>query len=372
MKILTIDVSTIAHEVYAVIETSTPTYEAKVFTTQYFRALYQATLEANADHIIFAMDSPPYWRHEAYRKWYEDKVFFAEKNGFLYCQHDGNTYQISQAAPGAYFKKKLKNADIPQEITWNPYLQEKENALGNEEYLSALRAGFPKYKGDRNKTWDHSTPKDEWHMLRNDLTRRIAKAFGARCIEAKNAEADDIIAWIANNKAPEDALTIVSVDTDLDQLQENQNTVRYDPVKQLFILVEEPTYAVRIKILKGDTSDKIPSLKIPITDAKGITKIRPVGIKKAQELLEEGNIWEKAVEEKWDGQLEFNTQMIRLTASPSYIRERIQDAWNMSKEEKEGRIDQFGVGLEEIQKMKSCAGIKKIKFSGCIPEEGEE
>ena len=94
-------------------------------------------------------------------------------------------------------------------------------------------------------------------------------------IKVDEAEGDDILAVLAREvfTKKNQRVTIVTGDTDLNQLLTDKRVRQYNPMKNTFFNVLNPKKALDIKILSGDKSDNITPIK------------RGVGVVTAEKIL---------------------------------------------------------------------------------------
>lgn len=370
-SILAVDVSGVAHNVWHTIDASTPSLEKKTFRTQLFRAIYQAVLETSPDTIFFMMDSASgYWRHEVYKKFYWNKVSVAlDESGTLWMTHDLATYAIEQVGMGIFAKNEKKQDEIPS-LQWTT-LEAAETAPEFQSYLTQITDHYPKYKGGRNKSkWAQTTSRAEWIEYLKEVTEEIAQALGGAVVQVDKAEADDLMASLAVNKGADRLLYIMAEDSDMDQLQCYPFTMRYRISTKEFVVVEDPTYGVRLKTLTGDKSDNIKSIKrlVPRKPTKKDPRTmiwKSTGVDGASEILAAGNVVSRAKEEGWLEQLEFNSTMIYLGSAPAELKGKIMESMRAALKSirKSGSIYNFGIPADEIKLMRSVAVVKKVKFS---------
>lgn len=127
-------------------------------------------------------------------------------------------------------------------------------------------------------------------------------------------EADDLIASIVMNK-PEWDITLVSTDKDFYQLHTYQNFKQYDPINNKFISVLNPDAALAEKIVRGDKSDNIPSLRKGVGQ-KTFAKIYSNGL--------QDWITTNFLQEAFDR----NTKLISFKAIPIEYQQAVKDAVN--------------------------------------------
>ena len=124
-------------------------------------------------------------------------------------------------------------------------------------------------------------------------------------------EADDLIALTVMNE-PNWDITLVSTDKDFYQLHAYKNFHQWDPIKEEYIQVMNPEAALMEKIVLGDRSDNIPSLK------KG------VGTKTFAKIYSEGlNEWLSLnmLQESFDR----NTKLISFRCIPEEYKSQVKN-----------------------------------------------
>lgn len=121
---------------------------------------------------------------------------------------------------------------------------------------------YPEYKANRIAARESSIVDFNAFFPANDSFIQGLKDCAKNCqfLTIPHLEADDLIASIVMTK-PEWDITLVSTDKDFHQLHNYENFKQYDPIKNEFIAVMNPDAALAEKIVRGDKSDNIPSLK---------------------------------------------------------------------------------------------------------------
>ena len=134
------------------------------------------------------------------------------------------------------------------------------------------------YKGTRDKKRNEDVYKHE------ELLRKITNSVGIKNIYPGVLEADDVIWWLCDH-FKQDKKTVVSVDTDLYQLVD-ENTTVYTPIKDIIInksnfedIAGVPVHDyISYKSLMGDKSDNIAG--VPKCGPKRAKKLLTQNIKK--------------------------------------------------------------------------------------------
>lgn len=126
------------------------------------------------------------------------------------------------------------------------------------------KAVFPNYKANRKKDRDASDI--DWNLVfqtLNELREEIKTNFPYKVMYVPRAEADDVIAVITKNNYRFDNILIVSGDKDFQQLQRYPNVEQYSPVKEEFLVPDNPELFLREHIIRGDSGDGVPNFLSP-------------------------------------------------------------------------------------------------------------
>jgi len=127
---------------------------------------------------------------------------------------------------------------------------------------------YPEYKATRKNTCSYKNKKynigNIFKHIYNKLYPELEELYGFKIVKIDNAEADDVIAVLANKITECDKsrlIVIISNDNDYLQLV-NQKTLIWSLQNKLLNTKVEMTAQEMLlrKILKGDESDNIPSL----------------------------------------------------------------------------------------------------------------
>ena len=139
------------------------------------------------------------------------------------------------------------------------------------------RDHFPLYKAGRKTTRD-SSPKD-WTQIFESLDTiksELKEYFPYKYIEIEDAEADDIIGFLAKTQGI--PIMIISGDKDFIQLQVKENVKQYSPITKKMIIDKDPAKYLKEHIMRGDSSDGVPNFLS--TDNCIVDKIRQTPISK--------------------------------------------------------------------------------------------
>jgi hypothetical protein len=101
------------------------------------------------------------------------------------------------------------------------------------------------------------------HKTLNEVKADLHEYFPYKVLEVDSAEADDIIGTLVPRFAPHGPVIICSADRDFVQLQQYPNVKQYDPKISAYVTSDDPVKDLKIKIIKGDRGDFIPSFLSP-------------------------------------------------------------------------------------------------------------
>ncbi len=123
---------------------------------------------------------------------------------------------------------------------------------------------FPFYK--KNRKQERQNSKYDWDQVfsvLNTIRDEIKDHFPYQVLQVQNAEADDVIASLVHRYSessnPEPTL-ILSADKDFIQLHKYNFVNQYDPIRNKWIIHENPVQYLQEHIIKGDRSDGIPNI----------------------------------------------------------------------------------------------------------------
>lgn len=176
---------------------------------------------------------------------------------------------------------------------------------------------YKQYKEHRKAFRDSSVVDfDRFYMVLNDFKDDIKTLFrNFYILNLPKCEGDDIIAVLTKEVFCKngDEVIIISSDKDLNQLLKYKNVKQYDPIKKRFLESINPDRQLEIKILTGDKSDGIPSIK------------PRMGVKTAEKVLNEGIdvFLSKEGNELYKENYERNKRLIDFNFIPSDVRDSI-------------------------------------------------
>lgn len=166
---------------------------------------------------------------------------------------------------------------------------------------------------------------DKFFKVSNAFWDALKEVFkNWKWINIKGTEADDIIATITKNE-PEKDIVCISADKDFQQLYKYSNFRQYNPIKRKFVECINPSIALQIKLLCGDSSDNIPSVK------------KRLGVKTAEKLINEGTIDILLSDPSIEKRYTLNKSLIDMDMIPQDIQTGIMEIYNANNSEFDGR-----------------------------------
>ena len=198
---------------------------------------------------------------------------------------------------------------------------------------------FEQYKSNRKLSKEKS-PHD-WDKIFDTMTnirQEIEETFPWKNISVPKTEADDIIAVVAENSSPIESVLIVSSDKDFQQLQKYSNVQQWSPMKQDFLVCENPKDYLLTHIIKGDSSDGVPNiLSDDDTFVCADKRQKPCGNKKIEmwkTIYKMGELYDHKIQERWTR----NENMIDFDRIPNEIKENILKEYNKEHKPNTGKI----------------------------------
>lgn len=224
-------------------------------------------------------------------------------------------------------------------------------ACDNKKYWR--KTCFPYYKANRKKAREESGL--DWSLIFdtiNTIKEELRQFFPYRVMEIEGAEADDIIAtlaeWSFENDHKEGTLVpepnpflIISGDHDFIQLQKYKNVSQYSPIHKKFIKSElTPEKYVIEHIIKGDKGDGVPNV---FTSDDAIVKgerQKPVSSKKIQEWLD--NPSSMPTDAAFRRNYDRNKQLVDFSYIPKELKEQVINTFENTKSgDKSKLLDYF-------------------------------
>tara|TARA_R110000851_G_scaffold322138_1_gene487952 strand:- start:2581 stop:3432 length:852 start_codon:yes stop_codon:yes gene_type:complete len=216
---------------------------------------------------------------------------------------------------------------------------------------------FPLYKANRKVSKQKS--KHDWDKIFNTMTeirQEIQDNFPWKNVSVPKTEADDIIACIAKNSSPMESVLIVSADKDFQQLQKYSNVKQWSPMKQDYLVCENPEDYLLTHVISGDSSDGVPNILSDddtfVVEGK---RQKACGKKKIQ-IFKDRYIKENLIDDDVLQNWNRNQKMIDFSGIPDDIQNEIMEEFNKEHTRETKNIFQYLVDN------------KLIKLLECIEE----
>jgi hypothetical protein len=191
---------------------------------------------------------------------------------------------------------------------------------------------FPHYKASRKKA--QAKDKFDWdgfYTAFNQIKSEFKENLPYKCVEVENAEADDIIAVLAQLFSGSTDVVILSSDKDLIQL-----SVRFPRVKQFSpfhkkYISDSATYNLFEHVVRGDEGDGIPNIFSDddtfVNEGKRQVPIRATSLAEWSKTgLASPEVFCKSVEDL--ARLERNRKLIDLSMIPDDIVTSIRETYD--------------------------------------------
>ena len=183
---------------------------------------------------------------------------------------------------------------------------------------------FEHYKSNRKVAKQKS--QHDWNKIFNTMTairQEVEDNFHWKNISVPRTEADDIIAVLAENSLPIEPVLIISSDKDFQQLQKYPNVKQWSPMKQDYLVCENPEEFLKTHIIKGDSSDGIPNILSDNDTFVNETKRQaPLTKKKIAMINENEEEWKQ--KESWKR----NEELISFDCIPREIKDSIIEEYD--------------------------------------------
>lgn len=175
------------------------------------------------------------------------------------------------------------------------------------------KAFYPEYKANRAEARESSVIDfNKFFVINTAFFNGLEKCMkNAQFLTVSHLEADDLIALIVMNE-PNWDVTLVSTDKDFYQLHSYKNFRQWNPMKDEYIQVLNPEATLMEKIVRGDRSDNIPTLKKGV-GTKTFAKIYSEGL--------ENWINENSLQEQFDR----NTKLISFRCIPEEFKSQVKN-----------------------------------------------
>jgi len=187
------------------------------------------------------------------------------------------------------------------------------------------REHFPQYKASRKTTRDSSSK--DWSQIFecfDTIKSELKEYFPYKYIEIEDAEADDIIGFLA--KTQDELIMIISGDKDFIQLQVRDNVDQYSPITKKIVYNANPAKYLKEHILRGDSSDGVPNFLS--ADNSIVDKIRQAPITKKKVELWVDQEPEDFCNEEQLRNYHRNMKLIDLQYTPSNIVAQVGSQFN--------------------------------------------
>ena len=194
---------------------------------------------------------------------------------------------------------------------------------------------FEHYKANRKKARDASAL--DWKLIFDTLSEMrddIAEHFPYRVIHVERAEADDVIAtmaqWVQTNDLVVEGLVeepqkvlILSSDGDFKQLQDYGNVKQWSPMQKKYITAtKREIHEKKIEhIVKGDAGDGVPNILSKDDVFVVGARQKAVSAKRLEEFIENGFTACKTDEERRNWQR--NATLVDFNFIPQDVRDSI-------------------------------------------------
>lgn len=212
---------------------------------------------------------------------------------------------------------------------------------------------FPYYKGNRKKAREESG--FDWPLIFdtiNLIKKELKEHFPYRVIEIEGAEADDIIAtlaeWTFTNDVKEGTLVsepnpflIISGDHDFMQLQKYSHVSQFSPKNKKFVKPETtPQKYVLEHIIKGDKGDGVPNVLTADDAIINGDRQKSVSSKKMQGWIENPDTMPTDV--YFQRNFQRNKMLVDFAEIPAEIKEEIINTYlNTPSGDKSKLLDYF-------------------------------
>jgi 5'-3' exonuclease len=201
------------------------------------------------------------------------------------------------------------------------------------------RDHFPQYKASRKTNRDADSR--DWTQIfecLDTIKSELREFFPYKYIEIEDAEADDIIGFLAKTQGI--PIMIISGDKDFIQLQVKENVKQYSPITKKLIIDKDPAKYLKEHILRGDSSDGVPNFLS--ADNSIVDKIRQTPITKKKIELWIDQDPEDFCNEEQLRNYHRNMKLIDLQYTPSNIANQVGKQFNeVPKGKRSGLLNYF-------------------------------
>jgi len=200
------------------------------------------------------------------------------------------------------------------------------------------RDHFPQYKAARKTNRDADSR--DWTQIfgcLDTIKSELKEFFPYKYIEIEDAEADDIIGFLA--KTEDERIMIISGDKDFIQLQVRDNVDQYSPITKKIVYNANPAKYLKEHILRGDSSDGVPNFLS--ADNSIVDKIRQKAISKKKVELWVDQEPEDFCNEEQLRNYHRNMKLIDLRYTPSNIVAQVGMQFNKNPKGKRSDLLNF-------------------------------
>jgi len=189
---------------------------------------------------------------------------------------------------------------------------------------------YPYYKANRKKNLENSEM--DWKAIFDCLSKirsELKEYFPYKVIDVESAEADDVIGTLVGKFGTElntgEKILILSGDKDFIQLHTYANVSQYDPTRKKWIKHSDPVRFLQEHVLKGDAGDGVPNILSDDDTFVSGKRQKPMTVKRIEEFLKQDpNLYDGKIFKNWQR----NKELIDLTNTPDYIREKVLTQFN--------------------------------------------
>jgi len=286
--------------------------------------------------LIIALDDTP-WRNKVYQDYYvknstvmkndeiEQYLIRWDFIHYLLTYHEGIDKWVKK-------RVTIKELTEMEDSGFVEFIEISDLEEKRQVLYTTLYNHSPRYKKRDKSGWASATKYEEYKRISKGLAYNIANSFNGLAIEAKDAEADDIISVyikaLANKKQAVPAI-VVSIDQDIYQLALDYMFFHYynpnmlagtsDPYGGFVPLTEKMVrHELKLKVLAGDKSDTIPGCFV--TGKKVL-----LSGDKAEEIILKSDAKEIVSTKVNNDVLQRNMTLIYMDRLPKEIKSRIVD-----------------------------------------------
>jgi len=190
---------------------------------------------------------------------------------------------------------------------------------------------FPYYKANRKKVRQESG--FDWKLIFDVLSEVKSELdcyFPYPVIDVDGAEADDVIAWLAESHHDKEPILIISGDHDFIQLQTYPEVKQYSPIQKKFIKADKKIVHILMEhIIKGDKGDGVPNILSPDDIFMIEGRQKPITAKKLDGWINiDPDAFHMNVDEETARNFQRNRYLVDFQYIPDAVKSNISTAWN--------------------------------------------